>query len=256
MKTIQTFGSHASNPVINMFFKVFCLVTVFLAMAFSCNKRNDPGPSAKEVFETLNSQGFGNLTFPVTSLTPSASTDDLTFLNTFLSEKPIVALGESTHGTSEFFTFRHRMIQHMVQQLNFRVIAVETNFSTAQNINEYILGGPGTGKAAVQTISGWVYNNQEFVQLIEWLRLYNSAQPAANKVTFHGFDAQSAQAAAKRVQGYLSANDPTYLGSFNATAEPFLNDFDELSKYSLKQLESLIQGFVTNYRTRWNTVST
>jgi erythromycin esterase len=147
------------------------------------------------------------------------------------------------------------MIQHMVQQLDFRVLAIEANFSTAQAINDYILGGSGTAVEAVQNFSGWVYNNQEFVQLLEWLRNYNSGQSSANKVRFYGFDAQQADAGAVRVQKFISENDPSYLSNFNSTAEPFLNDFAELLQYDLGQLEKMISGFVAQYQTRWSTIT-
>ena len=232
-------------------------ITAALFLFASCSSKNDPSPSSAQVLETLNKQGFGNLITSISSLTPTSSTADLATLNPFLADKQIVALGESTHGTSEFVTLRHRMIRHMVQQLNFRVLSVETNFSTAQNINEYILGGAGTGLSAVQSIkNSWVYNNQEFVQLIEWLREYNNGQSAANKVTFYGFDNQTCEPSAKRVQAYISQFDPSYVSSFNTTSKHFLNDFEEYStKYSNEQLLKILPTAVSEFRNQWNTIN-
>ncbi|MFN7186673.1 MAG: erythromycin esterase family protein [Cyclobacteriaceae bacterium] len=258
MKTAVKSGLYFSNLAIVKYYKVAVPLMFLLAMTFSCEKRNDPGPSAAEVFEILRGQGFGNLILPINSTRPTPNTDDLVPLAPFLSDKSIVALGESTHGTSEFVTLRHRMIQHMVQQLNFRVLSVETNFSTAQNINDYILGGAGTGLSAVQSIkNSWVYNNQEFVQLIEWLREYNNGQSAANKVTFYGFDNQTCEPSAKRVQAYISQFDPSYLSSFNTTSKHFLNDFEEyFTKYSNEQLLKILPTSVSDFRNQWNTIST
>ncbi|MCA6405688.1 MAG: erythromycin esterase family protein, partial [Cytophagales bacterium] len=138
-----------------------------------------------------------------------------------------------------------------------RVLSVETNFSTAQNINEYILGGAGTGLSAVQSIkNSWVYNNQEFVQLIEWLREYNNGQSAANKVTFYGFDNQTCEPSAKRVQAYISQFDPSYVSSFNTTSKHFLNDFEEyFTKYSNEQLLKILPTAVSDFRNQWNTIN-
>ena len=239
------------------FLLLTALATSLLLVMSSCTSNdNQPSSSVDQVLETLNQNAFAGRLIPITSLSPSTSTEDLSFLSSFVSDKSIVALGESTHGTSEFFTLRHRMIQHMVEKLNFRVLAVETNFSTAQAINAYITGGSGTALEAVQNISGWVYNNQEFVQLIEWLRTFNSGRAPADKVTFYGFDAQSAEAGAKRVQAYVSSYDPAYMSSFNQTAEPFLNDFQELSAYSYEELEQMIPSLVAGYQTRWNSILT
>lgn len=229
-----------------------------LAILWSCRKKDkttEPVTSGNEdVFQILSKNSFGSIIYPITSVTPSTNVDDLNSISQFLSNKSIVALGESTHGTSEFYTLRLRMIQHMVTQLNFRVIALETNFSNAQYINDYILGGPGNAKDALQKLYGWVYNNQEFVQIVEWLRGYNDNQSVSNKVTFYGFDAQSAEAAAKRVQTFISAFDPTYLSNYDSIAEPFLNDFQELASIDQDSLIQIIPLKVANYQLRWNTL--
>jgi erythromycin esterase len=258
MKTNLRIIFPLGSPVATKLLMASLSIMAVLFLLASCNSKSDPSPSSAKVLETLNNQGFGNLITPISSLTPTSSTADLATLNAFVADKQIVALGESTHGTSEFVTFRHRMIQHMVQQLNFRVLSVETNFSTAQAINEYILGGTGTGLDVVQSIkNSWVYDNQEFVQLIEWLRTYNSGQSAANKVTFYGFDNQACEPSAKRVQAYISQYDPSYLSAFNTTSKHFLNDFEEyFTKYSNEQLLKILPTSVSDFRNQWNTIST
>ncbi len=258
MKTNLRIIFPLGSPVATQLLMASLSIMAVLFLLASCNSKSDPSPSSAKVLETLNNQGFGNLITPISSLTPTSSTADLATLNAFVADKQIVALGESTHGTSEFVTFRHRMIQHMVQQLNFRVLSVETNFSTAQNINDYILGGAGTGLSAVQSIkNSWVYNNQEFVQLIEWLREYNNGQSAANKVTFYGFDNQTCEPSAKRVQAYISQFDPSYVSAFNTTSKHFLNDFEEyFTKYSNEQLLKILPTAVSDFRNQWNTIST
>lgn len=257
MNTNRKSGLHASCEVITRALKATVIITSVVAVALSCGKKSDPGPSAAQIFETLSRQNFGDVIIPINSVTPSSNTSDLASLSASFSGQSIVALGESTHGTSEFVTLRHRMIQHMVQQLNFRVLSVETNFSTAQNINDYILGGAGTGLSAVQSIkNSWVYNNQEFVQLIEWLREYNNGQSAANKVTFYGFDNQTCEPSAKRVQAYISQFDPSYVSSFNTTSKHFLNDFEEyFTKYSNEQLLKILPTAVSEFRNQWNTIN-
>ncbi|MCA6444742.1 MAG: erythromycin esterase family protein [Bacteroidetes bacterium] len=234
------------------------LVIVLLFMTLSCNKKNNSIPSVAEVYEILNKQDFGNLILPITSVTPSANTDDLAAILPFLSDKLIVALGESTHGTSEFFTLRHRMIQYMVKQLNFRVLAIEANFSAVEAINDYIHGGPGTAKNAVENIKqSWVYNNLEFLQLIEWLREYNNGQSVVNKVSFYGFDAQHCEPSSKRVQSYISQYAPSYLTVFDTTAKHFLNDFEEyFATYTNDQLLKILPKSVADFQSRWSKVST
>jgi erythromycin esterase-like protein len=163
-----------------------CLfLATFLVVSTSFAQTNGSKLSVNKVFKELSNQGFDRLIIPINSVYPSSNTSDIASLSASFSDKSIVALGESTHGTSEFVTLRHRMIQYMVEHLNFRVIAIEANFTAADSINEYILGGQGSAKNAVKSIKqSWVYDNQEFFQLVEWLREFNKGQSEANKVTF------------------------------------------------------------------------
>ena len=236
-----------------------CLVvTISLTMLSGYRPKHElsvPESVANQgVFRTLRNSGFGGLIYPVTSVVPTGKDDDLNSISPFISNRSIVALGESTHGTSEFYTLRLRLIQYMVTKLNFRVIGLEANFSNAQSINDYILGGSGNAKDAVQKLYGWVYNNQEFVQIVEWLRSYNDSQTENNKVTFYGFDAQSAEAAAKRTQVFISDFAPHYLAEFDSLAEPFLNDFQEIASIQPDALVQLMPVKVGDYQSRWNAI--
>lgn len=230
---------------------------IVLLAAQGCSSTSDPvAPSTDTVVEILKKNAFDSIIFRITSVVPDDITTDILFLDPILSNRSIVALGESTHGTSEFVTHRHRISQYMIEHLKFRTIALETNFSSAQAINDYILGGSGSGLTAVGAISGWVYNNQEFVQFVEWLRTYNNGRAPADKVTFYGFDAQSAEPGAKRVRSYIAEHESSYLQTFDTTAQQFLTDFEELSKYNPDQLVSMIGRLVDGYQARWDQVYT
>lgn len=75
-----------------------------LAILWSCRKKDkttEPVTSGNEdVFQILSKNSFGSIIYPITSVTPSTNVDDLNSISQFLSNKSIVALGESTHGTS------------------------------------------------------------------------------------------------------------------------------------------------------------
>lgn len=65
---------------------------------------------------------------------------DLKPLERVLREVRIIGLGEATHGTREFFLFKHRLLEFLVKEMNVRVLAIETGYSSTSDINDYVMG--------------------------------------------------------------------------------------------------------------------
>jgi erythromycin esterase len=57
---------------------------------------------------------------------------DLLSLKRVFKDVHYVGLGEETHGTREFFQFKHRMLEFLVQEMGFRVFAIEASYSACQ----------------------------------------------------------------------------------------------------------------------------
>jgi erythromycin esterase len=108
---------------------------------------------------------------PLRSLEAGAGFDDLRPLRDVLSRVRIVGLGEATHGSHELFTLKHRLIELLVTQLDFRLLAIEASVETTRVVNDYVHGN-ATRDAALEAIrsGGWIQDTQEFIALIEWLR--------------------------------------------------------------------------------------
>ena len=53
---------------------------------------------------------------------------DLAFLNDLVGDARIVALGEATHGTSEFFEMKHRILDFLAKEMDFRLFAMEATW--------------------------------------------------------------------------------------------------------------------------------
>jgi erythromycin esterase-like protein len=62
---------------------------------------------------------------PLRSVDPGNGFADLEFLKSALDGVRIVGLGESTHGTHEFYRVRHRLIEFLVTQMGFSAVAIE-----------------------------------------------------------------------------------------------------------------------------------
>lgn len=125
---------------------------------------------------------------PLKSVKAGNGFEDLVHLKVVLENVQIVGLGEATHGTKEFFQMKHRMIEFLVKEMGFTVIALELNSNGANNINKYILSGKGDIYYALASQGLLVWNTEEIINMIEWLRDYNQTVPDDRKVRFMGFD--------------------------------------------------------------------
>ena len=70
---------------------------------------------------------------------------DLKPLKKILKDVHFVGLGEQTHGTSEFFKFKNRMLQFLVTEMGFRVFTMEASYSACQKVNDYVMGKTDDG---------------------------------------------------------------------------------------------------------------
>ena len=68
---------------------------------------------------------------------------DLQPLKPLIGAARVVALGEGTHGTREFFQMKHRLTEFLAAEMGFTLFVIEANMPEAYRINEYVLTGKG-----------------------------------------------------------------------------------------------------------------
>ena len=100
----------------------------------------------------------------------------------------IVALGEGTHGTREFFTVRLRLMELLATELDFNAFAFEFPYGEGVEVNEYIRNGNGDPAEILARVYCPPWNHEEMLSLIEWMRVYNATPGRARPLTFHGID--------------------------------------------------------------------
>lgn len=140
--------------------------------------------------------------------------EDLDKLQVILKDKKIVAMGEATHGTKEFFQMKDRMFEFLVEKMGYRLFAMEANFDGAQVVNDYIINGTGNANDAVKSLGPLVYETEEVVNMVEWMRNYNKNPEHKSKVKFYGFDIQSAHYNGTRILDYIKKVDTNNLSEF------------------------------------------
>ena len=124
-----------------------------------------------------------------------------------------VLLGESTHGTHEYYRERGRISQRLVRELGFGAVAIEGDWSATYRVNLYVRG-LGTDRSAEQALGGyqnfprWMWRNAEFRDFIDALRTWNMAQPPERRVGVYGMDVYDVFDAADAVVAYLREVSP------------------------------------------------
>jgi erythromycin esterase len=159
---------------------------------------------------------------PLATVEAGHGFEDLKRLEPALAGARIVALGEATHGTREFFQLKHRMFEHLATRMGFTVFAIEANFSEALAINDYVLTGEGDPAQALAGLYFWTWDTEEVLALIRWMRAYNADPGHPRKLKFYGVDMQFTPAATRAVLAYLAKVDPAYKKQVEPTLSPLL----------------------------------
>ncbi|MBI4787150.1 MAG: erythromycin esterase family protein [Chloroflexi bacterium] len=134
---------------------------------------------------------------------------DLGPLKQMIGEARIVALGEATHGTREFFDAKRRLLQFLVEQMGFNTFAIEANGPEADRINAYLQTGQGDPAQLLAALQVWPWNTREVLEMIEWMRAHNRQAGDGTTLTFRGFDMQLPRAAMDDLVRYMQQVDPS-----------------------------------------------
>jgi len=122
-------------------------------------------------------------------------------------------LGEASHGTHEFYTWRTLLSQRLIEEQGFNFIAVEGDWPDCYRINRYVKGRSDPHDGGRDVLSAferwptWMWANEEVLDLIEWLRQFNAGRPEEKKVGFYGLDVYSLWESLYQVMGYLRKVD-------------------------------------------------
>jgi hypothetical protein len=163
--------------------------------------------------------------------------DDLAPIGALVGKARIVALGEATHGTREFFQLKHRVLEYLVATQGFRVFAIEANQPECRTINDYVLTGKGTAKAALAGLYFWTWDTEEVLAMIEWMRAWNVEHPQQT-VQFAGFDMQTSKVAFESVAAFVK--DPALLAPIEVLGEPRARDL--VAKLAPAERTALLDG--------------
>jgi erythromycin esterase-like protein len=147
---------------------------------------------------------------------PLRDAADLDPLLERIGDSRYVLLGEASHGTSDYYTWRAELSKRLIREKGFSFIAVEGDWPDCYRVNRYVKGYPDSGSSAREVLHAferwptWMWANDEIVELTEWLRRYNEQRRLADdrKVGFYGLDVYSLWDSMRAVVDYLERIDP------------------------------------------------
>jgi len=144
---------------------------------------------------------------------PLPQTDDPAFGELFdrFADRRVVLLGESSHGTAEFYRARAAITRRLVQAHGFNIVAVEADWPDAAAIDRYVRHRPFHHGATppFQRFPTWMWRNVEVETFMEWLRTHNERFGSLNQRTgFYGLDIYNMSASIEAVLEYLDEVDP------------------------------------------------
>ncbi|MGZ3807729.1 MAG: erythromycin esterase family protein, partial [Bacteriovorax sp.] len=161
----------------------------------------------------------------------------------------IVMLGESTHGTKEYYEMRREISKRLIEDHGFSFVAVEGDWPDCFKLNEHIHSkNPETAKNILQNEfhrwPSWMWANEEIHPLIEWMK--------ANKAGgFYGLDVYSLFDSIVSVKRHLKHLDPAISRKI-AEGYSCLENFEGNETRYAKSLLTLPKGcqeeVVTNLR--------
>ncbi|TMI89961.1 MAG: erythromycin esterase family protein [Bacteroidetes bacterium] len=152
---------------------------------------------------------------------------DLTPLFKKIGDARIVMLGEASHGTHEFYTWRSYISRRLIQEKNFNFIAVEGDWPDCYRINRYIKNYKDAGTDSKEVLSQfrrwptWMWANWEILELTNWLKQYNSSIPLNKKIGFYGLDVYSLWESMEVIMQYLTKVDKKALETAKKAFECF-----------------------------------
>lgn len=168
---------------------------------------------------------------------PVGSPADLDPLIEQIGDARYVLLGEASHGTSEFYTWRAEISKRLIAEKGFSFIAVEGDWPDCYSVNRYVKSL--TGESAESVLHAfsrwptWMWANREIVDLAEWMRLHNARLPGERQAGFYGLDVYSLWDSMHAVLEYLERLDPQLARNARraySCFEPYEEDAQEYAR--------------------------
>ena len=161
-------------------------------------------PALKTELSDKEKKELRRYVYPLRTCEPDdGDTQDLDILRQLVGECRAVGLGENTHGTSEVFKMKDRIIRYLAENCGFDIFALEANMPECYQLNNYTVGGIDNPIRLLIGIYMWPWRTHEMLNMIEWMKAFNASKP---RITFTGVDMQNYNGPILRLQTIFEKN--------------------------------------------------
>ena len=139
------------------------VLATFLALASAAVINADDGvrePARARAPDRGGRDGWPSTPLPWPPPRPAMASTTSVPLVDMVGDAHLVALGEATHGTREFFQLKHRILELLVRERGFNVFAIEATMPEAFAVNDYVLTGRGDPAKALAGLYFWTWGHR------------------------------------------------------------------------------------------------
>jgi erythromycin esterase len=244
-----------SNNEKNQLFFFIIIIILLLLTLFSCEEEKNKQSTDQQ---ELLIQELNQWLIPVENSPLNLTDVELMNFLSYPANAKIVALGEATHGTKEFFQMKHRIFKYLVEYCNHKAFGFEADFAESLYFDDYICGKDVDLDWLMKTkMHFWTWRTEEVKQLFEWMKSYNSTRSDNEKIHYYGFDCQFTTYQSEFIQEYLDRTLPSLwdsiasiLNQVKKFSDSNYDTMDEATYLDIKtKLESVEDQFEENKNT-------
>jgi erythromycin esterase len=192
---------------------------------------------------------------------PLQTAADLDPLLAAIGDARVVLLGEASHGTHEYYTWRTAITKRLIQEKGFHFMAVEGDWPACFAVNAAVKNRaplPGGSAASLLSVFNrwptWMWSNWEIAALVDWLHQHNQNQPTETQAGFYGLDVYSLWESLQEVLSYVERHGDgattTARQAFQCF-EPYQDDPQEYARavaFVSKDCEDEVTRLLTDLR--------
>lgn len=125
-----------------------------------------------------------------------------------------VLLGEASHGTAEYYTWRAAITKRLVEEHGFTFVAVEGDWPACRAVDKWIRAPPGSGPSVDAMLRAfhrwptWMWANAEVAALATWMQERNWNSAPGRQVGFFGLDVYSLWESLDEIVRHVEAHEP------------------------------------------------
>jgi erythromycin esterase-like protein/predicted phosphoribosyltransferase len=137
----------------------------------------------------------------------------LQVLENLIGDARVVLIGESSHGTHEFYQARAEITKWLIDRKGFLGVAAEADWPDAYRVNRFVRGisedeNADAALRGFERFPTWMWRNTVVRDFADWLRDRNRQVETRRQAGFYGLDLYSLHRSMHDVITYLEKVDP------------------------------------------------